>query len=162
MTERELDSPCSVDMTLLCSVDLTSLAHSSGRTAVRLSCPDRWNESLAIVPANDGDFQQHAENRWLTYWPAVTILGSLPWTSLPPSHTLAKKCHIFDRGVALYCQNERFSVYLGHKTADSLPRCIARPADWNKTSDFVANLALLRRYSRHLAVSSGVISKNEC
>ena len=47
---------CSVDMTLLCSVDLTSLAHSNGRTAVRLSCPDRCNESLAIVLANDGAF----------------------------------------------------------------------------------------------------------
>ena len=100
MTERELASLSSVDMTLLCSVGLTSQAHSDGRTAVWWNCPDRWNESLAIVPANDGDFQQHAENRWLTYWPEVTILGSLPWTGLPTSHTLAKKCHIFDRGVA--------------------------------------------------------------
>ena len=33
-----------------------SQAHSSGRTAVRVSCPDRWNESLAIVLANDGVF----------------------------------------------------------------------------------------------------------
>ena len=70
---RYLHSPCSVDMTMLCSddmtllcsvglaelcsVDLTSLAHSSGRTAARLSYPDRWNESLAIVLANDGAFR---------------------------------------------------------------------------------------------------------
>ena len=47
---------CMVDMIVLCSVDLISLAHSNGRTAVRLSCPDRWNESLAIVLANDGAF----------------------------------------------------------------------------------------------------------
>ena len=53
MTERELDSLSSVDLTVLCSVGLTSQAHSDGRTAVRLSCPDRWNESLAIVLAND-------------------------------------------------------------------------------------------------------------
>ena len=102
MTEREIDSFSSVDLTVLCSVGLTSQAHSDGRTAVRLSCPDRWNESLAIVPANDGDFQQHAENRWLTYWPAVTILGSLPWTSLPTSHTLATEVQQSSARTALW------------------------------------------------------------